>query len=439
MPRRLAILLLSVATLVVVVAPAIAAAAELPPGGTFNDDNQIAEEGYIEAIAAIGVTKGCNPPTNDRFCPDRSVTRGEMASFLVRALDLPAAVSDPFTDTGLSVHRNSIASLAEADITRGCNPPDNDQFCPERVVTRGEMAAFLSRAFGLTGAVDTTLFSDDDGSVFEADISRIAEAGYTSGCGNGRYCPKEPMLRKHMAVFLGRALGLSPITVPAPPATLGAFTTYYEAGKSRVINIQLIADAVDGAIVLPGEIFSVNGYVGERTVEKGYVAAGAIIGGRLYCCDSPINIGGGTSQFATTLYNAIFFAGVEDIEHRPHSIWFSRYPMGREATLSWEHPDVKFRNTTDFPITIDVSYTHTSITVALVGVSDVADVRAIRTGSATTADGGTVTIQQIITYDDGTTVVNTRTHTYRGLPADDDHDTPPPPPPPPPDDGTGPQ
>ena len=97
-----------------------------------------------------------------------------------------------------------------------------------------------------------------------------------------------------------------------------------------------------------------------------------------------------------------------------------------------------FRNTTDNPITIDVSYTRTSITASLIGVSDVADVRAIRTGSATTSGGGTVTIQRVITYRDGRTVVETRTHTYRGLPSDDDddhvHDDQPPP-----DDGTGPQ
>lgn len=436
--RRLTIVALAVSALGVFSAPAIGLTGPLPPGGTFTDDNRIAEEGYIEAIAAIGVTRGCNPPVNNKFCPNRGVTRAEMASFLVRALSLPPAASNPFTDTVSSVHVNTIASLAQAGITRGCNPPANDQFCPERVVTRGEMAAFLSRAYGLTGPVDESRFSDDNGSLFETDISRIAQAGFTSGCGTGLYCPKDPMLRRHMAVFIGRALGLTPVVVPAPPEILGSFTTYYEAGQPRVINIQSIADAVDGAVVQPGETFSVNDHVGKRTVEKGYVAAGAIIGGILYCCDHPANIGGGTSQFATTLYNAIFFSGVEDVYHRPHSIWFSRYPMGREATIGWTSPDVVFRNTTDNPITIDVSYTRTSITVSLIGVSDVADVRAIRTGSATTSGGGTVTIQRVITYRDGRTVVETRTHTYRGLPSDDDddhvHDDQPPP-----DDGTGPQ
>jgi len=132
-----------------------------------------------------------------------------------------------------------------------------------------------------------------------------------------------------------------------------------------VTNIQLIGDAVNGSVVQPGQIFSVNETVGQRTVEKGYVAAGAIIGGVVYCCDSPINIGGGTSQFATTLYNAVFFAGLEDIAHRPHSLYFSRYPMGREATLGYTSPDVAFRNNTSLPVTIVVEYTETSITVRL--------------------------------------------------------------------------
>ena len=243
-----------------------------------------------------------------------------------------------------------------------------------------------------------------------------------------------------MAVFLARALDLAPRDVPAPPGPIGEFTTYYDrcSDPCRVTNIQRIADAVDGTVVPPGEVFSVNDHVGQRTTSKGYVAAGAIIGGELYCCDHPANIGGGTSQFATTLYNAVFFAGLEDVEHRPHSVWFSRYPMGREATLGFPSPDVKFRNDTPWPVTVDVSYTSTSITVTLVGVSDVASVESIRSGSATTTDGGRVTIRRVITYDDGSTAAQSWSHTYRGLLEDDEDDPPPAPPPPSPPPGPAP-
>ncbi len=132
-----------------------------------------------------------------------------MASFLVRALGLPAAETDHFTDDSGSVHEGDINALAEAGITKGCNPPDNTLYCPGRSVTRGEMAAFLVRAFGYTDPGDGDLFTDDDGSVFESDIDRLAVAGVTKGCNppdNTRFCPNEPVTREQMASFLARAL-----------------------------------------------------------------------------------------------------------------------------------------------------------------------------------------------------------------------------------------
>src|SRR5690606_15106601 len=110
----------------------------------------------IAWLADEGITRGCNPPANDRFCPDDPVTRGQMAAFLVRALGLPAATGT-FTDTTGHVFEGDIARLAAADITRGCNPPANDRFCPDDPVTRGQMAAFLKRALsGTTEPPPTT-------------------------------------------------------------------------------------------------------------------------------------------------------------------------------------------------------------------------------------------------------------------------------------------
>jgi hypothetical protein len=192
-------------------------AQELPPGGTFFDDDQIAEEGYIEAIRAEGITLGCNPPTNDQFCPQRALTRGEMASIFVRALDLPAASESSFVDTAESVHAATISALAAADVTKGCDPPANTEFCPDRIVTRGEMAAFIVRAFGFEDGADIDHFADDDGSVFEADINRLATAGVTSGCGGDSYCPHTRLTRAAMAVLVARALGLTPNVPPERP------------------------------------------------------------------------------------------------------------------------------------------------------------------------------------------------------------------------------
>jgi vancomycin resistance protein YoaR len=148
---------------------------------------------------------------------------------------------------------------------------------------------------------------------------------------------------------------------------IGEFTTPHNCCEPRVTNINLIAAAVDGAIIMPGETWSLNDYVGPRTTAKGYVAAPAIIAGELTCCDSPINIGGGSSQLTTTLYNAVFFAGLEDVVHTPHSEWISRYPEGREATLGWPVPDLVFRNNTEHAVIIRTTYTDTSVTAKIYG------------------------------------------------------------------------
>jgi hypothetical protein len=100
----------------------------------------------IEWLAGVGITKGCNPPANDRYCPNDNVTRGQMAAFLTRALNLAAANQDTFTDDNDTVFEANIEALAAAGITKGCNPPANDRYCPTNPVTRGQMAAFLFRA-----------------------------------------------------------------------------------------------------------------------------------------------------------------------------------------------------------------------------------------------------------------------------------------------------
>jgi vancomycin resistance protein YoaR len=145
------------------------------------------------------------------------------------------------------------------------------------------------------------------------------------------------------------------------------FTTKHPAGEDRVTNIQLMADEVDGAVVLPGGSFSINDRVGQRTLADGYVAAPAIIGGEPYCCDNAANIGGGVSQFGTTIFNAAFFGCYQDVTHRPHSLYFPRYPEGREATLGYPGPDVVFGNNSDAPVIIKTHYTSGSITVKLFG------------------------------------------------------------------------
>jgi len=194
--------------------------------GTFTDDDGNTHEDNIEAIAAAGIAKGCNPPTNDLYCPDDPVTREQMAAFLHRALpNLPILfpeagafgdVYDPVVDTEPPpVFFKDIEWLAQTGVTRGCNPPANTLFCPDEPVTRGQMAAFLVRALGYADDGGGDLFDDDDASIFESDIDKLATAGVTKGCNppaNTDFCPEEPVLRDQMASFLARALGLDPIS-----------------------------------------------------------------------------------------------------------------------------------------------------------------------------------------------------------------------------------
>lgn len=140
------------------------------------------------------------------------------------------------------------------------------------------------------------------------------------------------------------------------------FTTYHGCCGARVENIQLIADMIDGTILNPGERLNVNEILGERTVEKGFKPAGSILKGELV--DS---IGGGISQFITTLHNAVYWGGYEIIDSKPHSIYFSRYPKAIEATINWPYVDYIFRNDTKGAIMIDTEYTDTSITVRIFG------------------------------------------------------------------------
>lgn len=177
--------------------------------GWFSDDNGHVFEFDIEWMADEGITRGCNPPTSDRYCPDSQVTRGQMAAFLVRALDLTDQLDDPFIDDDDSIFEADIERLAAAGITRGCNPPVNDRFCPDSKVTRGQMAAFLVRALGYLDDGGGDLFIDDDDSIFEGDIDKLGTAGVTKGCNppvNDRYCPNSVVTRGQMAAFLHRAL-----------------------------------------------------------------------------------------------------------------------------------------------------------------------------------------------------------------------------------------
>ncbi|HST38780.1 MAG TPA: VanW family protein [Conexibacter sp.] len=192
---------------------------------------------------------------------------------------------------------------------------------------------------------------------------------------------------------------------------IGTFTTYYEPGQPRVTNIQTMARAVDGAVVAPGEQFSLNGRVGERTRAKGYLPAPFIADGRLVP-----SIGGGVSQFATTMYNAAYFAGLQLDTSQPHSLFIDRYPAGREATLNYPDIDLAWTNDTDAPVLVRALAGDDSVTVSLYGDNGGRTVSAVN-GARRPVPGGDFSIEvtRVVRFPDGRTDRSARTTTYNLL------------------------
>ncbi len=401
------------------------AAAQTTASRFFTD---VVSENHAQAIDRIheaGIVEGCE---EDRYCPDESVTRAQMASFLAGALELPPPSGDHFTDlTGSDEHADNINALSEAGITQGCTI---DRFCPERPVTRAQMASFLARAFDLPDG--DTIYFPASSEAHRAGINAIADAGVTAGCRplGLAYCPHQDVRRDQMATFLARSLELLPrVSIPmlltpgedgghvrqlqvlltglgyhlgdpdgiygnttehavhafqrveditvdgiygpetrealmaGPNAVMASFTTPLQPGEPRNTNIHLGAEQIHGDVIQPGESYSLNAGIGERTRDRGFVEDGFID------ADGEIIdvVGGGVSQLATTMVNAIWFAGIDLVEFRQHTIYFERYPMCREGTLNWNSLDVVFRNDAPHPVTISSTYTSTGVTFTIVG------------------------------------------------------------------------
>ncbi len=165
MARRTLLLLLTLSLSIAVIAPVAATPSftDVPDTNIFSDD--------IEWLARVGITEGCNPPTNDQFCPTDRVARGEMAAFLVRGLGLTDdGGGDHFTDDDGSVFESSIDKIYTAGITQGCNPPTNDHYCPNSFVTREQMAAFLRRGLDSAPGQVTGVYATTSGGSGEISV-----------------------------------------------------------------------------------------------------------------------------------------------------------------------------------------------------------------------------------------------------------------------------
>jgi vancomycin resistance protein YoaR len=193
---------------------------------------------------------------------------------------------------------------------------------------------------------------------------------------------------------------------------IGTFTTYHPCCAPRVTNIHRIAELVDGTVVPAGGTFSLNDAAGERTRARGFVPAPAIVDGEL-----EDQLGGGVSQFSTTLFNAAWFAGLDIRKHQPHSLYISRYPPGREATLDWRAIDQVIHNDTSAPFVIRTRTTGTSVTVGIYGHTGEREVSSV-TGPREprgTEGGFRVTVRRTVLQDGAERDSDTLSWTYQGL------------------------
>jgi len=176
--------------------------------GYFSDDETSVHQLDIDKIFEAGITKGCNPPLNDHYCPGEEITRGQMAAFLRRNLALPAVEQDLFGDDDGTVFEEDINALAAVGIAFGCS---ENEYCSGVPLMRQELAELFVRAYEYDNPEGVDFFVDDDGYQFEESINSLANHGITLGCNppdNDMFCPERSLSRAEMASFFVRALGL---------------------------------------------------------------------------------------------------------------------------------------------------------------------------------------------------------------------------------------
>jgi len=295
-----------------------------------------------------------------------------------------------------------------------------------RLSTAGDAAVGLGTSASETAKLVEEIGEQRDRKARDAEVSAPARGEIVDGKGDVTWRPRKADVKVTREARTGRAVDrkgsveritaavregeheIALKTTETKPAVtaedargldrlIGTFTTAYEPGQPRVTNIRRIAKTVDGTLVAPGAQFSLNGKVGPRTEADGYVEAPFIADGKIVP-----SVGGGVSQFSTTLYNAAYFAGLKIDGHIPHSLYISRYPPGREATLNFPDIDLKWTNDTDAPVLIRTFTDDTSVTVSLYGDNGGRRVRAV-TGARRTvgAEDFTITVTRVVRYGDG--------------------------------------
>jgi vancomycin resistance protein YoaR len=197
----------------------------------------------------------------------------------------------------------------------------------------------------LKNGVPTVIPSKDGVAIDPETLAAAAEAALLTP--ERRATVAAEVVKPELTTDQAKALGVK--------GKVSTFSTPLTASALRTENLRLAARGVNGTLVMPGKTFSLNSVLGERTPEKGYNAAPTIIGGRL-----ELTYGGGISQLATTIFNNVFFSGLEDVAHTTHSFYISRYPEGREATVNYSpRVDLIWRNDSPYAVLVQAGVTST--------------------------------------------------------------------------------
>jgi len=367
--------------------------------------------------------------------PLRLVTIGLVGAAL--ALLGPAGVEDAVASEEDRFYLRTANASGNADIEFTYGRPDDDAVIGDwdgngtqtvgvrrgnRFLLRNSNSGgFASRDFRFGRSGDVPLIGDWDGDGVDTVGVRRGNRFFLRNSNSDGFADRDFRFGRSDDVPLtGDWTGNGTTTVgvrrlPPPPRVVSTFTTPLESGAARSVNIRRALELIDGDVIAPGATYSLDQAIGPRTSARGFLTNGFISDGELTSV-----LGGGVSQSAVTFLNAAWFAGIDIVSFRPHSIYFTRYPMCREATISRNRIDLVVRNDSPYPITVDTASTATSATVRFVS-RPWARVRS-SIGAPTNIVGGvggafTVSCSRTITYPDGrSTTENYRWRYSQGYP-----------------------
>lgn len=316
----------------------------------------------------------------DGSVPPPTVTQADLDALLERVAEVEDAAvrltadtlvpgTEDRTATSITLTPRELRDLMGVSVVDGAEDGQRLQLVPDIESPPARLIALLDLARAeptVTARVDNRSPTPERGEDV-ADISTVSGDVVIEEAEGGFEPDREATLT---ALFQAALQGGGDVQVagseaPVPTAEelgiiqpVSTFTTFYTAGQSRNQNIQRMAEIIDGTVIPAGESLELNRAVGQRTRANGFTDGGAIVDGELVSA-----VGGGVSQFATTFFNAAWFAGIELVDWKPHSIYFPRYPAGREATINYPNVNLEVRNDTPYAILVDTTADDTSVTV----------------------------------------------------------------------------